>query len=105
MTMRARLLLTFAVFIVVVIGTMWLFQTFFMDRMYHTVKLRELHRGAVEMEEAIAAYDAVSKADTAVSEDNVQAVEENLRNTAASVAQESNMCVSVFTIQIGRAHV
>ena len=45
MTMRARLLLTFAVFIVVVIGTMWLFQTFFMDRMYHTVKLRELHRG------------------------------------------------------------
>ena len=103
MTMRARLLLTFAVFIVVVIGTMWLFQTFFMDRMYHTVKLRELHRGAVEMEEAIAAYDAVSKADAAVSEDNVQTVEENLRNTAASVAQESNMCVSVFTIRQGYA--
>ena len=98
MTMRARLLLTFAAFIVVVIGAMWLFQTFFMDSMYHTVKLRELHRGASEMDEAIA---AIHLTDTA--EDTAETEEDTLRSTAASVAQESNVCVSVFTIRQGVA--
>ena len=98
MKMRARLLLTFAAFIVVVIGAMWLFQTFFMDSMYHTVKLRELHRGASEMDEAIAAIHLM---DTA--EDAAETAEDTLRSTAASVAQESNVCVSVFTIRQGVA--
>ncbi len=101
MTMRTRLLLSFGAFIVVVIGAIWLFQTFFMDSMHHTVKLRELHRGVVAMEKAIDAFDAAS--DTVQSEDTAQAVEEELRNTAASVAQESNVCVSVFTIRQGYA--
>ena len=101
MTMRTRLLLSFGAFIVVVIGAIWLFQTFFMDSMHHTVKLRELHRGVVAMEKASDAFDAAS--DTVQSEDTAQAVEEELRNTAASVAQESNVCVSVFTIRQGYA--
>ena len=33
MTMRVRMLLSFGVFILVVIGAIWLFQTFFMDSM------------------------------------------------------------------------
>ena len=101
MTMRTRLLLSFGAFIAVVIGAIWLFQTFFMDSMYHTVKLRELHRGVAEMEEAIAAYDTASEG--VKSEDTALAVEEGLRNTAASVAHESNVCVSVFTIRQGYA--
>ena len=101
MTMRTRLLLSFGAFIAVVIGAIWLFQTFFMDSMYHTVKLRELHRGVAEMEEAIAAYDTASGG--VETEDTALAVEEGLRNTAASVAQESNVCVSVFTIRQGYA--
>lgn len=96
MTLRTRLLFSFGVFIVVVIGAIWLFQTFFMDSMYHTVKLRELHRGASEMEAAIDRLDAAS-------EDTVQSAEVDLQNTAAAVAQELNMCVSVFTIQQGYA--
>lgn len=99
MTMRVRMLLSFGVFILVVIGAIWLFQTFFMDSIYHSVKMRELHHGAAKMDAAIALLDTGA----AESEDTAQAKEESLRETAASVAQESNVCVSVFTIRQGYA--
>lgn len=87
MKMRTRLLLTFGVFVGVVIIAIWLFQTFFMDSMYHAVKLRELHRSAEMLDEAMLHTDD----------------ETFLQNAAAEAAQDYSVCISVFSLRQGTA--
>jgi len=85
MGMRGRLILAFAVFAVIVIGLLWLFQTVWIDNLYEAVKYRELSKCAAGIEESIQANPT----------------EENLQEAAAALSEKYNICLSIYQIRQG----
>jgi len=82
---RAKLLFSFVIFIAFTLVLLWLFQTFLMDSLYHSVKTNELMECAEQLEKA--------------SDTNL----ETLQNTAAEMSQKYGICVSVYWIDEGWA--
>lgn len=80
---RTRLLRVFVLFIAIVITLLWLFQTFLMDDLYHSVKSKELSECALALEKSsVLGMDA-------------------LKQTAGETAQKFNICISVYVIKSG----
>ncbi len=90
--MRTRLLLAFLGFAALVLGVLWLFQTFWLDDIYRSLRLAELQKSASELSEALHESESYEQFDRAVSE----------------LASENGICVSVYEIredQIGKSGV
>ncbi|MBQ7923479.1 MAG: two-component sensor histidine kinase [Clostridia bacterium] len=82
-SLRAKLLGAFALFIAIAIVFLWLFQTFLMDSVYHSVKSREL----LECAQALEKSSALGT--------------ETLGQTAAEMTKRFNICISVYAIEDG----
>lgn len=81
MSMRARIFISFIGFLAIVLGILWVSQTFFMDDLYKSVRLSELDRCA----------DKLSAASV-----------EDYESAAHTLSEKYNICISVYSIKNGK---
>jgi hypothetical protein len=86
LTLGARIFIAFAVFSVIVVGILWLFQSVLLDDIYRGLKIRELGKCADEVAEGL---------DSIVDEDDFV---ESLRTVADRSAKKHTVCISVYEI-------
>ena len=82
-SMRHKLFAYLALFVALVIALLWVFQVVFLDDFYRAVMLYEIKR------------------DAEVLSDNIES--EDLNHLAERIAQDSNLCVLIFSIEGRRA--
>ena len=79
--MRGRIFAAFVIFSAVVLALLWLSQTVFMDGLYKSVRLSELERCA----------DSLAEADI-----------RELEESAHSLSDKYNICITVYRIEMGQ---
>ena len=80
-SLRTRMIAAFALFSVIVLAVLWVFQTVLLDDIYSNLKIRDLDHCADELAKAAATMDA-----------------ESLHTYAGDIAAQYEACVSVYHI-------
>ncbi len=85
-SLRARILMAFALFALIVVMLLWLFQSFLLDDIYKNLKMRDLQNCADELAEGIS--------EISENDDNVELIEA----IAGKAAKKYTICISVYRI-------